>query len=155
MVAKTVYTVGHSNRSLSEFLKLLKSYKIATVVDVRRFPTSRICPHFKKEFLKKELERNNIKYFWLGELLGGLRPITYEEYMETNEFKEGLKELIRIIEEHSPVAIMCKERLWFKCHRRFISDKLVEKGYRVVHIIDKENTYRHKKRSSSSKSLFS
>jgi len=154
-VTKIVYTIGHSNRSLSKFLKLLKDYKIVAVVDVRRFPTSRRFPHFKKENLEKELEKNNIKYFWLGESLGGLRPITYEEYMKTKDFEKGLKELIEIIEKYSPAAIMCKERLWFKCHRRFISDRLIEEGYQVIHIIDEENTYKHKRRPSNSKSLFS
>jgi len=145
-VAKTVYTIGHSNRSLSKFIRLLKKHKVATVVDVRRFPTSKKFPHFKKENLEKELEKNGIKYFWLGELLGGLRPIRYEDYMKTDDFAKGLNKLIKIIEEHSPVALMCKEKLWFKCHRRFISDRLVEKGYQVIHIIDDNNTYKHKGR---------
>ncbi len=144
-----VYTVGHSNRSLDDFLKLLEKYKIDVIVDVRRFPSSKKYPHFKKEELKKTLEEHGFSYSWLGDKLGGFRPGGYEAYMETEDFKKGFQELLKIIREESArgkrVAIMCRERLWFKCHRRFISDVLVWLGYRVIHVIDEEKTYVHKK----------
>lgn len=142
-----VYTIGHSNRSLDKFLELLKKYRIEIVVDVRRFPSSKRYPHFKKEDLERTLKERNLKYIWLGDKLGGFRPGGYESYIKTEDFKEGLSSLLRIIEENKDkkTTIMCRERLWFKCHRRFISDILVWLGYRVVHIIDKDKTYVHKR----------
>lgn len=144
---KRVYTIGHSNRSLEEFIKILKFHKINVLVDVRRFPTSRIAPHFKRENLENKLPTHNIKYIWLGDLLGGYRSGGYKEYMDSEEFNRGLKKLIEIITNSKGyVALMCSERLWFKCHRRFIANKLVEKGFEVIHIIDKERIQKHKLR---------
>ncbi len=142
-----VYTIGHSNRSLEEFLEILEEYRIGVVVDVRRFPSSRKYPHFRKEDLERALKEKNIRYIWLGDKLGGFRPGGYESYMKTVDFKNGFSFLLRIIKENKDekIAIMCRERLWFKCHRRFISDILVWLGYRVVHIIGKDKIYVHKK----------
>jgi len=141
-----VYTLGHSNRTLDEFINILLKYKIRIVVDVRRFPTSRRYPHFSRESLEGVLNNLGIKYVWLGDLLGGFRSGGYESYMKTEEFKRGFKELIKIIKGCSQgyVAILCKEKLWFKCHRRFISNELAKYGIEVVHIIDQERTYKHK-----------
>jgi len=143
---KVVYTIGHSNRTLEEFLSLLAKYSIKTLVDVRRFPSSRKYPHFNKGSLAEELKKLGIKYVWLGELLGGFRKGGYEKYMETEDYRRGIERLVRLMEEASPIAVMCKERLWFKCHRRFIADTLVRLGYTVVHIIDEKREYRHKSR---------
>lgn len=134
---KTIYTVGHSNRTLEEFIDLLKGYSISVLVDVRRFPSSKKFPHFSKDELKPVLEKNGVKYVWLGELLGGFRKGGYAKYMETKEFERGLAELLGLAESGGILAIMCKERLWFRCHRRFISSALREKGYEVIHIIEK------------------
>ena len=147
---KVIYTIGHSNRSLQEFIKLLKKYNIKRIIDVRRFPTSRHVPHFKKEVLERELPKQNIEYYWLGDLLGGFRPGGYIKYMETEEFSKGLRKLLEIAGREGRTAIMCRERLWFKCHRRFISDRLVELGYKVIHIIDDERTYEHKRKPKTS-----
>ncbi len=143
----TVYTVGHSNRELGEFLRLLRDYSIKVVVDVRRFPTSRRFPHFNREALAETLAREGISYVWLGDLLGGFRKGGYERYMETADFEKGLARLLEVLRREKGVAIMCRERLWFKCHRRFIADRLVEMGYVVIHIIDPGRTYRHKGRA--------
>ena len=126
-----VYTIGHSNRSLEEFLEILEEYEVGIVVDVRRFPSSRRYPHFRKEDLERALKEKNIRYIWLGDKLGGFRPGGYESYMKTAEFKNGFSSLLRIIKKNKDekIAIMCRERLWFKCHRRFISDILVWLGY--------------------------
>ena len=138
---KEVYTIGHSSRSLKELIAILKDYKISLVVDVRRFPTSRLFPHFKKESLERALEEIGIKYVWLGDLLGGFREGGYLEYMKSKEFEMGFRRLLDLIRSNNRVAILCRERLWIKCHRRFISDKLVEEGYRVIHIIDRRRAY--------------
>ncbi len=140
-----MYTVGHSNRSLEELIRLLRKCSIKVVVDVRRFPTSKMCPHFEREALRGELSKRGIEYVWLGESLGGFRRGGYEKYMETEEFVRGMEELLSVLESGKRAAILCKERLWFKCHRRFISDVLVGLGYRVIHLIDEEKSYVHKR----------
>lgn len=140
-----MYTVGHSTRSLEELIGLLKKYGIEVVVDVRRFPTSKMYPHFRREVLQRELTKEGIEYVWLGESLGGFREGGYERYMETEEFARGMEELLDVLESGKGVAILCRERLWFKCHRRFLSDVLTGLGYRVIHLIDKERSYVHRR----------
>jgi len=134
---------------LEELINLLKRYGIRVIIDIRRFPTSRKYPHFNRENLSRSLEGVGIKYFWLGNELGGFREGGYEKYMANNEWLRGYKHLLKILEEFKDtnVALMCSERLWFRCHRRFISDTLVRDGFKVVHIIDAERTYVHKLRS--------
>ncbi len=80
-------------------------------------------------------------YRWI-EKLGGFRKGGYQEYMNTVDFREGMRELLNVAKV-SRVAIMCAEKMWFRCHRRFISDRLVELGYQVHHIIDKKRFYPH------------
>lgn len=142
-----IYTIGHSTRSIDEFIDLLKQYNIALIVDVRRFPGSKKYPHFNRENLVKVLGEHSIKYFWLGELLGGFRKGGYEAYTETEEFRKGIENLIQIMKQGT-IAVMCAEIVWFRCHRRYISDKLVQLGYEVVHIIDGKRTYVHKLRKT-------
>ena len=131
-----VFTIGTSTRSLEEFLSLLKKHKIGTLIDVRRFPTSRF-EHFKKENLEKLEE---INYCHLNGLGG------YEKHIKSEEFKEAFKRLLRLSEKEN-AAIMCAERLFFRCHRRFISNELVKHGIKVVHIIDEKRIYEHKLRN--------
>jgi uncharacterized protein (DUF488 family) len=71
-----IYSVGHSNRSLQEFVSILSHYAVLTVIDVRSYPHSRANPHFNKEVLEYELPRSSIQYCWMGEGLGGFRPQT-------------------------------------------------------------------------------
>jgi uncharacterized protein (DUF488 family) len=87
------------------------------------------------------------EYFWLGELLGGFRKGGYEAYTETEEFRKGIENLIQIMKQGT-IAVMCAEIVWFRCHRRYISKKLVQLGYEVVHIIDEKRTYVHKLRKT-------
>jgi uncharacterized protein (DUF488 family) len=142
---RIVYTVGHSSREFQELLEILRAYNVKVLVDVRRFPKSRRVPWTESSRLKELLEREGVSYVWLGDLLGGYRSGGYKRYMETEDYRRGLEKLVDIIEgSRGPVAIMCRERLWFKCHRRFISDSLTQLGYKVVHIIEKGKTYVHK-----------
>ena len=141
-----IYTIGHSNRSLEEFLSLLDHYGIGLVVDVRRFPTSRKYPHFSRESLEAALSSRGIGYAWLGDLLGGYRKGGYRAYMETEEFRRGLERLLELAEGRR-TAIMCAERLWFRCHRRFIADALVAMGHEVVHIVEPGREYRHRSKA--------
>ena len=130
-----IYTIGHSNRSLREFLQILLKLKIKNLVDVRRFPTSKRFPHFNKENLKEAVEGVGIKYFYLGNELGGFRKGGYEAYTKTKEFEDGINKLI-VISKSGRTVVMCSERFWFRCHRRFIARKLKELGFEVVHIVE-------------------
>ncbi len=136
------YTVGHSNRSFDDFCDILKHYGIQLVVDVRRFPESSKFPHFNRENLEVELDRCGIEYLYLGDLLGGYRDGGYEEYMKTEDFKLGLGKLL-FWGIDGKTAILCAEKLWHKCHRKFIADRLVELGHEVWHIIDIGNLEKH------------
>lgn len=138
-----VYTLGTSNRSIEEFLDILKFYKIEVVIDVRRFPTSRLFPHFKKESLKSVLGEKGIDYFCF-EKLGGFREEGYEAYMETEEFNQALGELIQIAENKNTI-IICAERLPWKCHRAFIARELENKKFKLIHIIEKDRIWRPEK----------
>jgi len=138
-----IYTLGTSNRSQDDFLKILNHYQIKTVIDVRHFPTSKLFPHFKKENLKKFLKENKIEYYYI-EKLGGYRKGGYEEYTKTKEFEEGLGELIKISKLHN-LVIICAEKLPWKCHRAFISRELEERGIGVIHIIEKDRIWEPKK----------
>lgn len=136
-----IWTIGTSKRSLEEFLGLLAEHGIEVIADVRRFPTSKF-DHFKSEDLKTSLEREGIKYVHIGKL-GGYRAGGYKQYMQTKEFQDGMNLLLNLAKSRR-TAIMCAELLFFRCHRRYISDRLVELGNSVVHIIDKKRTYQHR-----------
>ncbi|MCP8308641.1 MAG: DUF488 domain-containing protein [archaeon] len=137
-----IYTLGHSTRSLEELIWLLKKHNIETLIDVRRFPTSKRYPHFDKNFLIDELSKSCINYIWL-ERLGGFRRGGYKKYLESEDFKKGIEELLDLAKK-GRVAIMCAEALWFRCHRRYISNELVNLGHKVIHIIDEKRVYEHK-----------
>lgn len=132
---KTIYTLGTSTRRLKGFVEVLKYYNIERVIDVRHFPTSRFA-HFKMERLSLSLQRNGIDYIYLGDKLGGYRAEGYRVYTKTKGFKEGLKELEGLAIE-KPSAFMCAERFFWRCHRRFIADALIKRGWEVYHIIEK------------------
>lgn len=138
----TVWTIGTSNRSADEFVSLLKKLGVEVAVDVRRFPTSRF-EWFRKEELRRALNEAGIDYVHL-EGLGGYRRGGYEKYVRTREFEESFGELLRLVESGRRVAIFCSERLFFKCHRRFIADELARRGITVIHVIDEERMLVHK-----------
>lgn len=153
---KSVWTIGHSTRSLEEFLEILKCYHIEVLVDIRRFPGSRKYPHFNQETLQNSLSENGIAYQHLDKL-GGRRKVSphstntvwrnasfqgYADYMETTEFKSGLDELLQIAEKHR-TAYMCSEAVWWRCHRSLVSDILKFKGWQVMHIIGMEKASEH------------
>ncbi|MDW8034373.1 MAG: DUF488 domain-containing protein [Nitrososphaerota archaeon] len=128
-----LWTIGHSNLSKEEFLRLLKKYQIRILVDVRRFPKSKI-EHFCKENMEYWLPANDIDYFWLGEELGGYRREGYEKYMETSSFEEGVKKLLEIARK-GRTCIMCLETDPKYCHRRFIASYLRKRRIRVINIV--------------------
>jgi uncharacterized protein (DUF488 family) len=130
-----VWTIGHGNRSIEETLELLKEHGIQVLVDVRRFPTSKV-EHFKKEHLEELLCKREIEYVWLGNELGGYRQGGYKKHMRTKLFREGISRLIELAESRR-VCIMCKEVDPKYCHRRFIAEYLERKNVEMVHITKK------------------
>jgi uncharacterized protein (DUF488 family) len=134
-----IYFLGTSNRSIEEFLEILKIYSINLVVDVRRFPTSKF-EHFKKENLEPLLLKENIKYLYLGKELGGYRSQGYESYTYTQEFKKAI-EVLKELSKENTLCIICAERIPFRCHRRFIAQALAkDKELKVLHILEKDRT---------------
>jgi len=145
------FTIGHSTRSITEFVDLLRSSQIELVVDVRHIPRSRTNPQFNRETLPDELRSFQIGYVHLG-ALGGLRNRprgiktspnlfwenssfrNYADYAMTEEFHKGLTELLDLGHERCS-AVMCAEAVWWRCHRRIIADYLICAGESVFHIL--------------------
>jgi uncharacterized protein (DUF488 family) len=144
----TLYTIGHSTRTLDELVSALKAHGVQTLVDIRAFPMSRRLPHFNREALTNSLPELGIRYTWM-KALGGYRKATrkdsphtalrnasfrnYADYTLTPEFEQAAAELIRIASQ-SRTAYMCAERVYFRCHRMIVSDWLVAHGHEVLHI---------------------
>lgn len=154
----TIWTIGHSTRSLAEFMAMLNSFHIELVVDIRSFPGSRKFPQYNKEALEISLPQYNVKYIHLKSL-GGRRKVKpdskntgwrhiafrgYADYMETDAFKEGIIELKKNALKQRTVY-MCSEAVWWRCHRSMVSDYLKVRGWKVMHIIgigkDNEHPY--------------
>ncbi|MBB6682234.1 DUF488 domain-containing protein [Aequorivita sp. 609] len=152
----TIWTIGHSTRTFDEFLKLLQSFKIKSLVDVRHYPGSRKFPQFNKDSLEKSLPENNIEYTHLIDLGGRRKPNSnskndawrldsfkgYADYMATEDFKQALNTLKEIAAEKQ-TAIMCAEAVWWSCHRSLISDILKVDGWEVLHIMSENKATEH------------
>ncbi len=151
-----IWTIGHSTRSIQEFVDLLRQHRIEIVVDVRHFPGSRRFPHFHKSALQKALAAAGIRYEHLVEL-GGRRPARpdshnvawrnasfrgYADYMETPAFADGVARLLEIARA-GRTAIMCSEAVWWRCHRSMIADYLKAMGVRVLHILSRSEPPEH------------
>jgi uncharacterized protein (DUF488 family) len=152
----TIYTIGHSTRTIEQFLELLKAHGIQQIVDVRTIPKSRHNPQFGKEALAASLEQAGIAYTHL-EKLGGLRHTSkdsvnlgwqnasfrgFADYMATPEFQAGLDEL-KAFAEKKTVAIMCAEAVPWRCHRSLIADALTIQGWQVLHIQSRKTVSPH------------
>ncbi len=131
---KTICTLGTSRRSEEDFIEILLFYDIKTVVDVRRFPTSKIQT-FTKDYLEDLLNKEGIAYIFLGVELGGFRKGGYEAYSTTEEFRKGIDKLENAV--HNNAVIICAEKFPWKCHRRWMARELHRRGWVVEHIIDK------------------
>ncbi|MBI4688121.1 MAG: DUF488 domain-containing protein [Nitrospirae bacterium] len=132
---KKIYTLGTGQRSVEDFIEILDSYNIESVIDVRSFPKSKF-EHFRRENLEPLLHKEGFEYHYLGKELGGFRKGGYEAYTQTKEFEAGIDALESIAISKVSVFI-CAEHLPWKCHRRFISRALHQRGWEIVHIIDK------------------
>ena len=151
-----VFTVGHSTRSLGEFIALLKAHSVASVIDVRTVPRSHHNPQFNRDELQVALEAAGIGYVHVAGL-GGFRRTQAEsvnmgwqnvsfrgfaDYMQTAEFAENLAGLIdRATREQ--IALMCAEAVPWRCHRSLIADALVVRSIRVEEIISGTRRQEH------------
>jgi uncharacterized protein (DUF488 family) len=145
------FTIGHSTRSINEFVGVLKSAGAAVVVDVRTVPRSRTNPQYDRDVLPESLSAFQIGYEHIG-ALGGLRGRShavppsvnafwrnksfhnYADYAMGDEFRDGLDRLGEL-GRRQPCAIMCAEAVWWRCHRRIIADYLLAAGEDVYHLM--------------------
>lgn len=144
-----IYTLGHSTRTFEEFLRILKKFGIKQIIDVRRFPSSKKFPWFNKENLKKELEREKIEYVHSPEL-GGYRKEGYENFTKSEEFKRSIEKVLKIMNGKTS-TILCAERFFWRCHRKYIANYLAKIGHEIVHILDENKIYKHKLKSEEIK----
>jgi uncharacterized protein (DUF488 family) len=145
----TLFTIGHSGRSLDEFIALLKQYKITALCDVRSMPYSRRNPQFNREPLQQNLKSRNIDYIFLGEELGARSkdPSTYvagkalfSKIAELPLFKQGLKRIKLGMENDYVLALMCAEKDPLSCHRSIlICRNLRDVNIDIRHIIDSKS----------------
>lgn len=153
-----MYTVGHGARDIEAFIQLLEGAGIERLVDVRTAPGSRKHPQFGRDALASSLQERGIAYEWAGRELGGFRKARpdsahislrsqgfrgYADHMETEEFQVARD---RLIESSglTATAIMCAESLWWRCHRRMLSDGLLAAGCDVIHIMDRGKQEPHR-----------
>lgn len=149
MTSLTIFTIGHSSRSMEAFLDLLVAHRIQAIADVRRFPGSRRYPWFSGESLAETLPAAGVEYLWLPQL-GGRRKVLpgstntawrnasfqgYADHLSSAEFADGLERLLDLAARRR-TAMMCAEALWWQCHRALISDVLKVRGHEVLHIAD-------------------
>jgi|SRR5579862_4086268 len=149
--ALPVFSIGHSTHPIEEFVALLQQASVELLVDVRSIPRSRTNPQFNTDVLPRSLARYSIDYRHAA-ALGGRRqrraqappsPNTfwtnsafrnYADYALTDTFREGLRQLQSEARTRR-CAMMCSEAVWWRCHRRIITDYLLASGTPVVHIM--------------------
>lgn len=145
-----IFTIGHSNRDIDSFISLLNDASVDIVVDVRSMPGSRHNPQFNSDALAESLRAKGIQYRHFPSL-GGRRRSTpgdspneywrekgfrnFADYALTAEFRQGLDALRELTRDRRP-AVMCSEAVWWRCHRRLITDYLLAEGVCVRHILD-------------------
>lgn len=147
------FTIGHSNRSFDEFIELLTDAEVGLVVDIRKITRSRANPQFNQETLPQSLSAHGISYEHVA-ALGGRRGKSksvprainafwthesfhnYADYAMSDEFRAGLERLIKLGRKRCS-AMMCSEAVWWRCHRRIVTDHLLARGESVVHVMAK------------------
>jgi uncharacterized protein (DUF488 family) len=152
----TILTIGHSTRTLDEFIELLKTFGVTLLVDVRTVPRSRHNPQFNKETLPNTLKTHGIRYIHMPDIGGLRRPKHdsinlawrnnsfrgYADYMQTQEFTDNLLKIIALARENC-LSLMCAEALPWRCHRSLISDALVVRHVKVEHILSATSCIKH------------
>lgn len=152
----TIYTIGHSTRTIEYLIDMLNAFEIQMVVDIRTIPKSRHNPQFNQEELKGSLKKAKIRYLHLTKL-GGLRHTTkdsvntgwenlsfrgFADYMQTPSFWKGLEKLEKIGDKYRTV-ILCAEAVPWRCHRSLVADALVLDKWEVFHIQSKKTANPH------------
>jgi len=155
-MSKPFFTIGHSTRAIDEFVALLMTAEVKLVVDVRTVPRSRTNPQFNRDALPASLAAHGIAYEHFA-ALGGLRGKqpgvspdvnafwenasfhNYADYALSAEFRSGLEKL-RALGHATRSTVMCAESLWWRCHRRIITDYLIAAGDEVLHILGPGHT---------------
>jgi uncharacterized protein (DUF488 family) len=155
-MAHPFFTIGHSTRSIEEFVALLREVDVELVADVRTVPRSRTNPQFNNNALPASLAKFGMSYMHIAEL-GGLRNHSrdvpselnafwenasfhnYADYAMSSTFRSGLRKL-RKAGRAQRSAVMCAEAVWWRCHRRIIADYLIAAGETVIHIMGKGRT---------------
>lgn len=150
-VEPPMFTIGHSTRSIPQFVGLLGCASIQFVVDVRTVPRSRRNPQYNEAELSHELATYGLEYRRMADL-GGLRPRSadvapqinglwenrsfhnYADYALSARFDAALDTLLELSSTQR-CAIMCAEALWWRCHRRIIADYLIARGRTVFHLM--------------------
>ena len=145
----SIWTIGHSTRTLEDFLAVLSAHSLQAIADVRRFPGSKRHPHFAREALERSLPAARMGYLWLPQLGGRRRPRAdspntgwrneafrgYADHIASAEFAQGLALLLELAAGRR-TAMMCSEMLWWRCHRSLVSDVLKARGIEVLHVTD-------------------
>jgi len=153
---QAAFTIGHSTRSVQDFISLLLSHHIELVVDVRTVPRSRRNPQFNRESLPQSLQEAAISYEHIAGLGGFRRPNRhsanagwrnasfrgYADYMQTAAFGAAIETLVERAQRQR-LAVMCAEAVPWRCHRSLIADALVTRGIRVEEIISATRTQQH------------
>lgn len=151
------FTIGHSSRSLKEFLAALQTHGVDLVVDIRRLPGSDRHPQFDQDALAESLGEHGIEYRYF-ETLGGRRSSdladspndawnndsfrAYADHALSEDFQRALDELVELGDQYTP-AIMCAEAVYWRCHRRIVADWLIARGHNVVDIFGPERANEH------------
>jgi uncharacterized protein (DUF488 family) len=152
----TVWTIGHSTRSIDKFLDILSLHGIEAIIDVRRLPSSRHNPQYSGSALSATLESKGIEYVWLPSLGGRRTPAPdspntrwrnaafrgYADHMATSEFADGFATLIETATRLRS-ALLCAEAVWWRCHRSLLADALSALGVAVLHILDESKAVAH------------
>ena len=151
-----LFTVGHSNRAIADFLAILRAHGIDRILDVRRYPVSRKWPHFDAANLERALAEDGIAYTGLPELGGRRKPRPdsphrawreesfrgYADFMDTPEFARGLDRVVELARSGEP-ALMCAEAVPWRCHRSLIADTLVARGIPVQDLMSETSAREH------------
>ena len=152
-----LFSIGHGARTFDAFLALLRDAGIERVVDVRTAPGSRKHPHFGKDALRDALAGEGIAYVWEPDLGGFRTPKPdsrhtamrnagfrgYADHMETETFRAARDRLVES-SRGTPTAYMCAESVWWRCHRRMLSDSLLAAGHEVRHVMDRGKLEPHR-----------
>ncbi|WP_449649198.1 DUF488 domain-containing protein [Rahnella aceris] len=141
----TIFSIGHGNRKIEDFIFLLNEHEVEFVIDVRSKPRSRFHPHFNKDTLELHLRNHGIKYVFMGHLLGGIPSdktcydddghVNYEKIKTKDFFLEGINRIKTAYEKKIKVACMCSELEPCDCHRsKLIGEALKDKNIEILHI---------------------